>query len=183
MWNHRSTSKTRDSGVHLAFLLRLLSYADAWTAPRPNPLDKDPLSSSETSCPGTDIWNHFRDFSSSTPTQNSFNRSHLRTQTPASSEIPTVDSEKLGSLRQTALLTASSTGLNCNLCGCWMTVHPEGFRMKNRMRHSVLWTSWPLFSYTPTSGKGSVTPDSCIFPHTEKHENDLRVISDLCVSQ
>ena len=122
------------------------------------------------------------DCSSWTPTPNSSNRSHLRTQMHSSSEIPTVDSEKLGSLRQTALLTASSTGLNCKLCGCWMTVHPEGFRTKNRMRHSVLWTSWPLFSYTPTSGKGSVTPDSCIFPHTEKHENDLRVISDLCVS-
>jgi len=35
MWYHRSTSKTLQSGVHPAFLLRLLSYADPWTAQRP----------------------------------------------------------------------------------------------------------------------------------------------------
>ena len=35
MWYHMSTSKTHESGVHPAFLLRLLSYADPWTAQRP----------------------------------------------------------------------------------------------------------------------------------------------------
>lgn len=50
------------------------------------------------------------------PTQNSSNRSHLRTQMHSSSEIPSLASDELGSLTETALLTASSTGVSCNLC-------------------------------------------------------------------
>ncbi len=44
----------------------------------------------------------------------------------SSSEMPTVASDELGSLRETALLTASSTGLTCNLCGSCMTLQSEG---------------------------------------------------------
>ena len=44
----------------------------------------------------------------------------------SSSEIPTVALDELGSLRETALLTASSTGLTCNLRGSCMTVQSEG---------------------------------------------------------
>ena len=106
-----------------------------------------------------------------TPTQNSSHRSRLRTQMHSSSEMPTVASDELGSLRETALLTASSTGLTCNLRGSCMTLQYEGI-LGDKQEEFVLWTNWPFFSPTPTSGKGSVTPDSGNFPHTQKHEND-----------
>ena len=113
------------------------------------------------------------DCSSWTPTPNSSNRSHLKTQIHFSSEMPTVASDELGSLRETALLTASSTGLTCNLCGSCMTLHSEGILGEKTGRGTLCFgQTGPYFSPMPTSGKGSVSPDSGNFPHTQKHEND-----------
>ena len=49
------------------------------------------------------------------------------------------------------------------------------FRVKNSVRHTVLWTSWLRKRFSDRR--------FLHLPHTEKHENNELVTSDLCVSQ
>ena len=102
------------------------------------------------------------DCSSWTPTPNSSNRSHLKTQIHFSSEMPTVASDELGSLRETALLTASSTGLTCNLCGSCMTLHSEGILGEKTGRGTLCFgqTGPHLVTQLPQE-KVQSPPDSC----------------------